>query len=807
VEAIMQSLILDFRYGARTLRANSVFTAAAAVALSFGIGANIIIFSMINAILLRPLPHSEAARLVFVHEKPPDGWAGAVSAATFRDWQEPNSVFESMAAVRGARMNLTGRDEPELLRVGCISSGFFPLLGVRPSQGRLFVPGDERPGAAAAAVLSHGLWQRRFGGEASAVGARVTLDGRPFVVVGILPRGFRYHTNFEAYVPLDAAIYAQPRSERSLTVLARLKQGVSLAQSGAWMDHAAANLARDHPDTNKGWGAIVSGMQEELVRGPRQDLPVLLTAALFLLLIACANVANLLMARAATRSREIALRVALGANRLRILRQLLCESTLLALLAGALGALVSVWVLGLLEKMIAPDILPVDLVLKPDLKVLAFALAVTLLTGLLLGCAPAWRGVRVDLRQVLSQGARGTAGGMSLSRARRTLIAVEIALSLVLLVGAGLMIRTYRNIVRLEAGVPLENLLTLQLTLPDYRYGSPENAGPFLRQVLQSVESLPGVRSAALTNAIPYGGWVSTRSFDIAGQGSGAKAGSVSAHFVAVSEHFFPTVGIALKKGRSFTARDDGKSAQVAIVNEAFARRFLAGSDPLGRQLRLRESGHETRALEIVGVSGDIRAGLTPNAVPPQIYVPFLQDPEQDRFLIVQSSAPSTSLAGTVRGAVRDLDKDVPLSDIRTMAEVRDRALSVPHVLVMLVGSIGGLAIALAGIGIYGIIAYAASQRRHEMGVRLALGATRGDLLRLVMKQGAAVVGTGMAAGLAGALALSRLMKGIIFGVPAYDLSTYAAMSLFVALVSLAAIYVPARRAAATDPIRTLRCE
>jgi putative ABC transport system permease protein len=807
VEAIMQSLIADFRYGARTLRANSAFTAAAAVALSFGIGANIVIFSMINAILLRPLPHREAARLVFVHEKPPDGWAGGVSAATFRDWQEQNTVFECMAVVQGTRMNLTGRDEPERLRVGSVSSGFFPVLGVQPSQGRLFVPADERPGAAAAAVLSHGLWQRRFGGEDSAVGARVTLDGRPFVVVGVLPSGFRYHTNFEVYVPLDAAVYTQPRSERTLTVIARLKQGVSLAQSSAWMDRVSGNLAHDHPDTNKGWGAIVSGMQEELVRGPRQDLPVLLTAALFLLLIACANVANLLMARAAARSREIALRAALGASRLRLLRQLLCESTLLALLAGTLGVVMSVWALGLLEKMIAPDVLPVDLVLKPDLKVLGFALAVTLLTGLMLGSAPAWRGVRVDLRQALSQDARGAAGGMTLSRTRRILIAAEIALSLVLLVGAVLMIRTYRNIVRLEAGVPLENLLTLQLTLPDYRYESHEYADLFVRQVLQRVESLPGVRSAALTNAIPYGGWVSTRSFDIPGQTIGEQSGTVSAHFVAVSEHFFPTVGIALKKGRSFTERDDGKSARVAIVNEAFVRRFLADSDPLGRQLRPRESVHDTRVLEIVGVSGDIRAGMTPNAVPPQIYVPFLQNPEQDRFLIVQSSARAVSVAEAVRSAVRDLDKDLPLSDIRTMAQVRDRALSVPRVLVILVGSIGGLAMGLAGIGIYGILAYTAAQRRHEMGVRLALGATRGDLLQLVMKQGAAVVGTGMAAGLAGALAVARLMQGIIFGVPAYDPSTYAAVSLFVALVSLVALYLPARRAAATNPIQTLRCQ
>jgi putative ABC transport system permease protein len=363
------------------------------------------------------------------------------------------------------------------------------------------------------------------------------------------------------------------------------------------------------------------------------------------------------------------------------------------------------------------------------------------------------------------------------------------------------MIRMYRNVVRLETAVPLENLLTLQLTLPDYRYGSPGHAGAFLRQVLQKVESLPGVRSAALTNAIPYGGWVATRSFDSPGNVSGAEAGTASAHFVAVSEHFFATVGIALKQGRAFTTLDDGKSARVAIVNEAFVRRFLAGSDPLGRQLHLRESGRDTPVLEIVGVSGNVRAGMTPNAAPPQIYVPFLQNPEQDRFLIVQSSAGAVSLTGAVRSAVRDLAKDLPLGDIRTMAQVRDRALSVPRVLVILVGSIGGLAVGLAGIG------YTAAQRRHEMGVRLALGATRGDLLRLVMKQGAAVVATGMAAGLAGAFGVARLMQGIIFGVPAYDPSTFGAVSLFLALVSLAAIYLPARRAAAADPIETLRCQ
>ncbi len=805
----MRGLIQDIRYGLRNLRRNPGFAAVAGLVLALGIGANTAVFSLINAILLRPpVTYRDPSQLVFLWERSPQGRRAYVSVSAFLDWRTHTCSFDDLTAVQGAPIILTGGDQPERIPVGRISASFFHVLGVQPALGRAFLPEEHRPGAPGAVILSHAIWSRRFGGDPGVIGRPITLDDRSYVVAGVMPSRFRYHTPVEAFVPADLDGARSARDARTLTVIARLKPGVSLEQARAEMDGIARNLASSYPDSTKDWGVQIDRLHEYLVRGPSQDLPVLMGAALFVLLIACANVANLLLAKAAGRRHEMAVRAALGAGRARLLRQLLVESIVLAVLASVVGVLLAVWVLRGLMRMLPPELAVIFGPIPVDLGVLAFTLAVSVLTGVIFGLTPGWRASKLDLHQALKQAGRSPAGASGGVRMRGGLVIAEMALCLVLLVGASVMLRAFVAVTRAEPGFDPRNLLTFQISLPRARYAQPDRVQRFFRQALQRLEILPGARSAALSSSLPFSGGSPARPFEIVGRSQADSVGQPAAQFVAVTEGYFRTLGFPLRKGRPFTAKDDDSSAPAAIVNESFVRRFLPNQEPLGQRLRLPPAAGAPVVLEIVGVTGDLRAvGVNPEAAPALIYVPYWQNASPDVYVCLRAASDPMHLAPDARAAIHSVDRDQPVSDLRTMEQVRARAFTVPRILTAFTSGFGLLALLLAVIGLYGLMSYSVTQRAHEIGIRTALGATPRDLLRLVLRRGATLTFSGLLIGLAGAILLTRLLRGMLFGVPAFDPALLAGVSALLLLVGLCACYFPARRAASADPAVALRFE
>ncbi|HEV7518170.1 MAG TPA: ABC transporter permease [Thermoanaerobaculia bacterium] len=812
---MMERLLDDLRYAARTLRKSPGFTAVAVLTLALGIGANTAIWSLVHAVLLTPLPIAGADRVVKLAATiRRDGLElRSVSYPDFADWRQAARSFSDMAAWSNTSFTLTGGPEPERVEGEMVSASYFPVLGTKAVLGRTFRPEeDATPGTHPVAVIGHDFWQRRFAGSRAAVGSHLVLNGHDFTVVGVLPDGFRgLDDDTDVFIPMmmSATVqtaYLDSRGSRWHDVIARLAPGVTPARAQAEMDTVTARLARQYPDVDRDYGALVVPLREEIMGGFRPVLFILLGAVGFVLLIACANVANLMLARSAARQRETAIRAALGAGRGRLARQLLTESLLLALAGGLLGLLVALWTKDLLTAW-SPINLPSFVHVGLDGPVLAFACAVALGTGLLMGLAPAFQVSSLGVGEALKEGGRGAAGGGARSRLRRGLVTAEVALSLLLLVGAGLMIQSFRHMQAIDPGFRPDHLLTLRVALPAARYPG-EKAWAMGERVLARVRALPGVTAAALASDMPLEGNSSASTIAVEDHPVAPGARGIRAYYHAVSPGFFAALGARLRRGREVTAADGPGSVPVVVVSEKFARRAWPGEEPMGKRLRV--GGKSRPWATVVGIAADLRYGrlvAAPQRFPedPDLYLPFAQRPVTDLGLLVRTATAPEAFATTLRRELAALDRDAPIYALTPMAELAGLQTARSRFGAFLMGAFGALALLLAALGVYGVISYSVAQRGHEIGVRMALGARREEVFRLVLGQALGLAAVGMALGISGALALTRLLAGQLYGLSPNDPATYAAVALLLAAAALVAGYLPARRATRVDPVVVLK--
>ena len=802
----LKDLWQDLRYAARVLLKRPGFTLVAVATLTLGVGATSAIFSVVNSVLLRPLPYRDSGRLVQVWENNlKRGWTrDTVSPLNFEDWEAQNRSLEAVSAYEYDGLVLSEGDAPERLTAILASSDFFRVLGVEPALGRGFLQGEDRPGAARVAVVSDRLWQRRLGRRVDAVGQSVILDGKAYTVVGVMPPEFTFPSRgVDLWLP--ALDLGRPRSDHFMYAVARLKPSVTIETAQADMDGVARRLSEQYPDTNSSSGVTLIPLHEEIVGKARPGLLLMLGAVGLLLLIACVNVANLLLARASGRQREIALRAALGASRWRIARQLLTESLLLGVVGGGFGALLSVWALGLLVKASGGGI-PRSQEVGVDGFALVFTLTASVLTGLLFGLAPALSFSAPDLNQSLKEGAKGVAGGRRQSRTQGALVVSEIALALVLLAGAGLLARSYARLSSVDPGFDADDVLTARISLSESRYKEKERQALFFRQVLERVRAVPGVSRAGAVSNLPFSGSRTSQSFDVEGRPLGPGEITPSADYRRISPGYFGAMGIRLLRGRDFTERDDNLSAPVAVVNEALARRFFAGEEVLGKRLVYPE-GERPVTREIVGVVADLKHDNLAGERAPEVYVPFAQRPHSSMALAVRGEGDPVALAGAVRAAVREVDPGEPVYSVMTMRERLDQSLAPQRFNTQLLIAFAVAATLLAAVGVFGVLSFQVAQSRHEIGIRMALGAQRGDVLKLVVGRGLRYVLGGVVVGLATSLALTRVMSSLLFEVSATDPATLAAITLGLVGVALLASYLPARRASKVDPLTALRYE
>jgi putative ABC transport system permease protein len=812
----MNTLLQDLRYGARMLLKNPGFTLIAALTLTLGIGANTAIFSVINGVLLKPLPYSEPERLVAVWEVRHDGRRGAVSYPNFSDWRAQNGVFERIAIYRDITMALTGGGEPANLRAVVTTPDLFPLLDARPQLGRGFLPEEEKAGSLVV-VLGHGAWRKYFGGDPSLVGKQVKLNGRAFTVVGVMPAGFNFPVDAEqSDLWVSAAISSErdapdeesmneQRGAHIYDAIARLKPGVTLGAAQTDLETVMGRLRAQYPDEVGGDHTAMRPYLTELVGDVTRALLVLFAAVGVVLLIACANVASLLLARAIGRQREIAVRAALGASWGRIVRQLLTESLLLAAVGGAAGLLLATWGVEAL-KALGPADLPRMQDAQLDGRVLAFTLLVSLLTGLVFGLIPALRAARADLNEALKEGGRGGEGSRR-NRLRAALVVAEVAMAMTLLVGAGLLINSFVRLQRVNLGFDPHQVLTLRVELPEGRYREGRQIINFNQELLQRVERLPGVRSAAGVFKLPFGSAASTN-FEIEGQPSD-KSSPLTAGVRVSTPGYFHTLGIPLVSGRDFGERDEEKSASVVIINKTFAELYFPNQNPIGKRLRpdiaIGPGGPPWR--EIVGVVGAIRHGGPGKEPRPEFFLPHTQMPFLTLTTVVRVAGDPLAIVGAVRNEVRALDAELPVDSVKTLDQYLTESVAQPRFNTLLLALFAGVAMTLTAVGLYGVMAYSVTARTREIGVRVALGARGPDVLRLVISQGMKLTLVGVAIGLVAALALTRLMAGLLFGVTPTDPATFALIALLLAGVALLACYIPARRAMKVDPMVALRCE
>lgn len=801
----METLLQDLRYGVRTLIKNRGFTAIAVLALALGIGANTAIFSVVNAVLLRPLPYRDPDRIMTVlYER-----RIPVAPADFLDWKEQNHVFENIAAAQYWQPNLTGRDRPEHLWALHLTADMFDLLGVKPTLGRTFLPGEDQPGKQHVAVLSHRLWQRRFGGDPAIVGQAITLDGESYTVIGVMPPDFRFApfwaTRAELWAPLNLAPRANDRRGASLRVFAKLKPGITREQAQAEMTAINQRIEQQYPDTKKSLGLSVDPLHEVVVGNVRPALFILLGAVAFVLLIACANVANLLMARATARQKEIAIRTALGATRSRVIRQLLTESMLLSLTGGLLGLLLALWGVRALVAF-SPDNLPRVEAIGLDSSVLRFTLLISLLTGLAFGIAPALQSSRLDLNESLKEGGRSSTEGARRNRIRRLLVVAEVALAIVLLIGGGLMIRSFERIQAIDPGFDSRNVLTFVVSLAGSQHSTPQQRLAFFDQLLKRIETLPSVKSASAINHLPLAGDIWRIGFTIDGRPAPPPEEKRGAVYRIVRPGYFQTLGTAIIRGRDFTEHDRKEAPGVAVINESFARHYWPGEDPIGKRITVADGDSNSR--EIVGIVKDLKQSDWTAEPVEEMYLPHLQSADPKYMtLVVKSSSDPAQLIAAAQSEVWAIDKDLPVSQIMSMEQVISDSIAPQRFNMLLLGIFAGLAMTLAAIGIYGVMSYSVTQRLHEIGIRMALGASRRDVLWMIVKQGMTLTGIGVSMGLAGALLLTRLMSSLLYGVSATDPLTFFVIPLVLAAVALGACFVPARRATRVDPIIALRYE
>ena len=804
---LIETFWQDLRFSYRLLLKNPGFTLIAILTLGLGIGANTAIFSIVNAVLLRPFPYQAPEQLVMIGE----GVArGSVSYPNFADWKDDRKAFESTSAVRAnENFNLTGAGEPERLQGRLVSAEFLSTLGVKPFLGRDFLIQDDQPGASPTAILSYGLWSRRFGGDQSVIGKQITLNNQSFTVIAVTPAEFQYGLDADITVPigLQADRFKARGSDPGISVLARLKQNVSLKQAESELNVIYARLEQQYPQSNTGRRAVLMPLHEAFVGDVRQPLLILLGAVGLVLLIACANVANLLLVRASTRRREISVRVALGASRARIVRQLLTESVLLAAIGGALGVVLAYWGTGFIAFQL-PDGVPRLHESTVDAAVLLFTLAVSILTGLLFGLAPTLQASRLNLTESLKEGDRGSSGERQ--RFRSALVIGEVALTLTLLVGAGLLVQSFRRVLRVDPGFKPQNLLTMQVSVNN---ADGLQIANFFEQLQNNISRLPGVEAVAVSNGLPLG-VANHPVFFVEGRPRPENGNAPSGIRYTVSPDYFRTMGIELLKGRVFNSQDKPETPLVVIIDDALAQQQFPNDDPLGKRLSQTSSG--IPSYEIVGVVRHVEHdNLDGSAIrTPQFYTAFNQTPidklptQVRRInLLTRTSVDASSVTAVVRGEIAALNKDQAVFNVRTMEQIVDQSVAPRRFSMLLLAVFAGVALVLASIGIYGMMSYSVAQRTREIGLRMTLGAQRGNVLRLVISQGMKLALIGVALGLVASFALMRTIKNLLFGINATDPLTFVGIALLLAFVALLACWVPARRATKVDPMVALRYE
>src|ERR1041384_2290699 len=810
----MDSIIKDIRYGARGLGKHPGFTAIVVITLALGIGASTAIFSVVDNVLLRRLPYRNSERIVAIEEINREGKRGQVTSANFLDWRAQNTVFEQLAAIKTTTANVALSDQAERIDLAQTNANFFDVFGITPQYGRLFIPADEQAGHAPVVVVSHALWQRRFGADPSLVGKPITLDGSTYNVIGIAPPGFQYPDKTELWLPplrlvpelFPGQDVTQTRRMGYLAAVALLKPGVSVQQAASEMETITARLRQQYPDANNTRFNRVVSLHEHLVGDTNKLLWLLLGAVTFVLLIGCANVANLLLASGASRQKEMAIRTALGASRARVVRQLFTESTLLALTGGTVGLLIAYWGVAGITKLL-PDDFPRLNEIHMNVRVLAFTFAASVLTGILFGLVPALQISRPDVQEAIRETGRGVSGNRRQSRFRQALIVVEVALSVVLLVGAGLLFRSFLRLQSVNTGFVAEHVWTAKLTPSGTSYKDQADYDKFYSQVLEKVSAVPGVQDAGVINTLPLDKGP-TAGFRVDGRPVTTPDKWPMANYRAVSPNYFRAMGIPVLQGRAYTDRDNLNSPLVMIVNQKLADEEFSGENPIGKRITFGNTNNNQPVwFEIVGVVANVRSLELSEEPTAELYFATLQDYWPAMSLVVRSNVDSPNLSASVRQIVNEVDKSVPVSNVQMMDHVVSASITQPRFNLFLLGLFSTVAMLLSAAGIYGVTAYSVTQRTHELGIRIALGAQVGDVLKMILGQGMVVIGIGLVIGLAAAFALVRLLRSFLFGVGEKDPFTFVAITVLLLLVALLACYIPARRATKVDPLEALRYE
>jgi putative ABC transport system permease protein len=808
---MMDTVIKDVRFGIRGLLKRPAFTAIAVLTLALGIGANTSIFSVVNAVLLRPLPYPQPDQLVVLRETSAQGRVTeSVSAGDFLDWRQQSQTFENMAAYRYESLNVTGSDRPERLAGLIANSNLFSVLKVQPLLGRPFLPEDQGTGDARIVVISYGVWLRRFASDPEVTNRKLTINGRDLAIVGVMPPGFDFPGDTELWVPARSTVpehilrptadMTQDRTNGYLDVIGRLKPGVTIEQAQADLNVIANRLAQQYPDSNQARGVKAFSLHERLVGDLRSTLLILFGAVGFVLLIAGANVANLLLARGATRQKEFAVRRALGASRARLVRQLLTESVLLTSVGGLLGLLLAQWTMRPLLSLVPAGVHGLNDT-RIEVNVLLFTFGISVLAGIFFGLVPALQNSSTGLNDALKESTRGVGVSPSRNRARSFLIVSEICLSLVLLVGAGLMIKSFILVQRVNPGFQTAAIQTARLTLPPAKYPEKRQQAEFFRSVIDQLKSSPNVDLAAAISRLPLTAGNSDRSIEVEGRPIDPHEGLV-VDYRSISPNYFRTMGIPLLRGRDFSDQDNSTAPATVIVNEQLAQRVFA-SDPIGKRLRI-EGSEEW--MEVIGVTGNVKHFGLEAPVNPEMYVSYQKFP-WPFMSVVTRGRNGGDLSNEIRSSVWRVDRDEPVSEVVTMDLLISRSLADRRLNMLLLGIFGGVALVLAAIGIYGVISHSVSQRTHEIGLRMALGAGTSDVIKLILKNGMTPALLGVALGLIGAFALTRLMRSLLFGVTTTDFQTFASVAVMLLAVALLACYIPARRATKVDPLVALRYE
>ena len=811
----MASLIRDLRFALRTLGKSPGFTAVAMLTLALGIGANTATFSFFDSALLKPLPYPNADRIVRVLEKPPNNPRNGISTLNFLDWQKENAVFDVMAAQTGGDLTLTGAGDPVQLRGARVGAHYFDIFNIKPALGRTFLPDEDQPGKEHVVVLSNNLWKNQFGGDPEIVGRSITLDNEPYTVIGVLPAGSAFDRAFpHMWRPLAFQPAEMTRNFHWMGSFARLKEGVTLQQAQAHMDAIGARIAHDYPDSNKGWGVIVERYDSVLVAPEmRTALYVLMLSAAMVLLIGCANLANLALARAVSREREVAVRASLGASRWRLARQFLTENLVVSVCGGLLGIGLGYATMQWLKTLVPPNSLPQEMDVQMDMRVLLFALAISVLTGILFGLAPAVQATSPDLASSMKEGGHGTTTGAARKRVRDALVIGEVALAFAMLAGSGLMIRSFFRLLNVDPGFNATNVLTMVIPTSPEKMPDSELVNVYLRQIRSAVEAVPGVKETAVTSALPMMGQGYGMPMQVAGRPVVDRANRRGGFFKMVSASYFHALGMRILKGRALSEQDTKGAAPVTVINERLAQREFPNQDPIGQHILIQEVVPGKTQLgpeipwEVVGVVANEKVNGLNDERSAGVYVSNEQSPVYFAGLVVRAALDPHSLQKEVAAAIHGVNNGQALMDIRTLDEIKDLNMGSNRLEATLMTIFGGVALLLAAVGIYGVISYSVAQRTHEMGVRAALGASTGRLVWLVLVKGLLLTSIGLAIGGIGALAMARLLASILFGVGAHDpLAMITAGAVLVAVAALACL-IPARRAAKVDPMVALRYE